>query len=309
MKQNNNKMNNNSINSFLKEKSLKLINQNKDLENLLQDINNINTNILRYTQIDNLLNSDIKYDNEKDMDIINLQKYLDKNELKQNNIKDFEKQKLFGDFKNICNKVYSPKKTIETEASINRNLYLNNNIKPYKNSIKDAMNSIFKKHEVRLRNRYFPIYKSHTKDKNSIIKLDLSKKLSIDTNINPYTQIILKNNSHTDRVIDDYKSSKRRYFIPKTIENDEKINIGYGNYASNSVKYKHPQFYVLNTRNKPIKRKLPPIKKEKLNMVDLLRKNNSQFNMLLNKKQNQYAKYYLAMRMGEIYKFKVNNNN
>ena len=41
-------------------------------------------------------------------------------------------------------------------------------------------------------------------------------------------------------------------------------------------------------------------------MVDLLRKNNSQFNMLLNKKENKFDKFYLAMRMAEISKFKIN---
>ena len=310
----NNKMNNNLINSIIKENNLKLMNNNKDIENLLQDINNINTNIIRYSELENLLNSDIKYENDKDLSIINLQKFLDKNELKENNIKDFEKQKLFGDFKNICNKVYSPKKTIEADSKINHYLYIND-IKPYKNSIKEAMNSIFKRSEVKLRKKYFPTYKSHTKDKdkNSIINLNikLPKQLSIDINNISNKKIILRNSSLTDRerVIDDYKSIQKynNNYIPKTLDNDERINISYGHYASNNMKYKHPQFYVLKTKNMPVRRKLlPKIKKDKLTMVDLFRKNNSQFNMLLNKKQNEFDKYYLAMRMGEIYKFKVN---
>ena len=310
----NNKMNNkNLINSIIKEKNLKLINKNKDVENLLQDINNINKNILKYSEIENILNSNIKYDNEKDLDIISYQNFVDKNEIKENNIKGFEKQKLSGDFKNICNKVYSPIKTIETDSNVNHNLYINN-IKPYKNSIKDAMNSILKRNDVKIRNIYFPTNKSQIRDKDNIsiknLNINLAKNLSIDINNISDKQLILRNNAHTDRdrVIDDYKSSyKNINYIPKTIDNDEKINISYGNYASNNVKYKHPQFYVLKTKNKSVRKKiLPPISKEKLNMVDLLKKHNSQFNMLLKKKQNKFAKYYLAMRMGEIYKFKVN---
>ena len=118
MKQNK-KYQNKFQNSLNLDKNLKLINKNKDIENLIQDINNINSNILRYNQIEDLLKSDIKYDNEKDDDIISLQKYLDKIELKHNSIKNGKKQKLIGDCKDLCNKVYSPIKTIETDRNIN----------------------------------------------------------------------------------------------------------------------------------------------------------------------------------------------
>lgn len=304
-------MKRNHKNNFLQkslslDKNLRAISKNKDLENLIQDINNINSNIIRYNQIENLLKSDIKYDNEKEKDIIHLEKYLDKNEWKPNDIKSEEKQKLFGDFQQLCNKVYSPKKIIETENSINNNVCINN-IKPYKNSIKEAMNSIFKMNEKKIRNRLFPI-KNKSKKNILNLNLDLKKKLFFDSNnISREKELKQRYDSQTDRVIDDYNSKKyqKNNYIPRTIEIDRKINISYGNYASNNVKFNHPQFYILNTNSHhPVKKQLPPIKTEKLKMVDLLRKNNSQFN-ILNKKEKKFEEYYLAMRMGEIYKFKV----
>ncbi len=297
------------------DKKLKLLNKNKDLENLIQDINIINKNIIRYNQIENLLKSDIKYDNEDD-EIINLQKYLNKIELKQsnntNNIIAPEKQKVFSESKQLCNKVYSGPKntnTINTERIANHQLCIKD-IKPYKNSINEAMNSIFKRKEIRIR-KYFPLYNSKTNDKNKMnnlyINSNFEKKLYTEINDNSEKNINYGTNLLTDRVIEDYKSKKyqNNYYLPRTIETDRKINISYGNYASNKVKFKHPQFYVLNTNNTPVKKKLPPIKGGKLNMVDLLRKNNSQFNML-NKNRNKFDKFYLAMRMGEISKFKIN---
>ena len=293
--------------SITLDKNLKLINKNKDLENLIQDINSINKNIIRYAQIKSLLKSDIKYDNEED-EMHYFQKYLDKIELKQNIIKAPEKQKVFGDCKRLCNKVYnSPKKTIEIEKNINHNFCIKD-IKPYNNSIKEAMNSIFKGKEVRIRNKYFPLCYSKTNDNKKII--NLAKKLFIEPDVlkeNSDINIKYRNDSYTDRVIEDYKGKEyqNNFYLPRTIETDRRINVSYGNYASNKIKFKHPQFYILNSNNSTARKKLPPIKGGKLNMVDLLRKNNSQFNMILNKKRNKFDKFYLAMRMGEIYKFKV----
>lgn len=309
MKQNNKKIKNIPYSLSL-DKNLKLINKNRDLENLLQDINNINKNILRYNQIENLLKDD--NENEKEPDIVNLQKYIDKNDLNQNNIKDSEKKQLFGDLKHLCNKVYSPKMTIETESNIDHNFCVNN-IKPYNNSIKEAMNSIFKKSDVKIRNRYFPKYYNKNKNKCSIIdlNLNLSKKLFNDSNNVIDNHIKSRNNSQTDRVINDYNLKKYQYnyYLPKTIETDRRVNVSYGNYASNHVKYNHPQYYVLDTSNSPSRNRLPPIKGGgKLATIDLLRRNNSNFNMLLRNKQNKYIKYYMAMKMKEMYKFKVNNN-
>ena len=288
------------------DKNLKFINKNKDLENLIQDINSINKNILRYAEIENLLKSDIKFDNEED-ELHNLQKNFGTLELRPNNIKATKKQKLFGDCKQLCNKIYnSPKKTIEAQKNINHKLCIKD-IKPYNNSIKEVMNSIFKGKNVKIRNRYLPLCYSKTNEKNKIN--NLAKKLFTepDSKDNSDKNIKFRNDSFTDRVIEEYKEKKyqNNFYLPRTIETDRRINVNYGSYASNKVKFKHPQFYVLNTNNTPIRKKLPPIKEGKLNMVDLLRKNNSQFNIILNKKRNKYDKYYLAMRMGEIYKFKV----
>ena len=309
MKQNK-KYQNKFQNSLNLDKNLKLINKNKDIENLIQDINIINSNILRYNQIEDLLKSDIKYDNEKDDDIISLQKYLDKIELKHNTIKSEKKQKLIGDCKELCNKVYSPIKTIETDRNINRNFCIKN-IKPYKNSIKEAMNSIFRGNKIIIRNRHIPLkYNKTNNDENKARNLSSSKNININPNDNDIydKQIDTKSGANTDRVINDYNSSKKyqnNFYLPRTIETDRRINVSYGNYASNSVKFKHPRFYVLNTNGTPGRKKLPPIKEGKLKMVDLLRKNNSNLNMLLKNKSNKFAKYYLEMRMKEFLKFKV----
>ena len=246
MKQNK-KYQNKFQNSLNLDKNLKLINKNKDIENLIQDINIINSNILRYNQIEDLLKSDIKYDNEKDDDIISLQKYLDKIELKHNTIKSEKKQKLIGDCKELCNKVYSPIKTIETDRNINRNFCIKN-IKPYKNSIKEAMNSIFRGNKIIIRNRHIPLkYNITNNDENKVRNLRLSKNINNNPNDNDIyeKQINAKSGSNTDRVINDYNSSKKyqnNFYLPRTIETDRRINVSYGNYASNSVKFKNGRF-------------------------------------------------------------------
>lgn len=283
-------------------KSIKLINKNKDLENIIQDINNINSNLIRYNQIENLLKSDIKI--EKEVDSKDLLNYLDKIILKQN-IKGDEKQKLFGDCKQLCKKVYSPIKTIEAEKNMNPNKFCIKDIKPYNNSIKEAMNSIFKGNDVKIRNKIFPLNSIKLNNKDKInLNLNLSKKLFTNSKEITDRQINNRNGSQTDRAIKDNNSSKKLY-LPRTLETDRRINISYGNYASNNIRFNHPQFYILNNNHQPVKKKLPPIRGEKLNTVDLLRKNNSHFNMLLNKKREQIARYYLALRMKEIAKFKI----
>ncbi len=287
---------------------MKILYKNKDLENLLQDINNINNKIIRYKQIEKLL----KNDNEKDIDIINLKNFTENNDLNQININ--EKKQLFGELKNLCNKVYSPKLTIESNNNNNNNTDNNNdyvnNIRPYKNSIKDVMNNIFKKNDFGPRKRLFPINHSQNKNNNIIImNLNLSKKnLDNSNSINLHEKYLKsRNNSQTDRiVINDYfaKLYPQNVRLPKTIDTDRKINVSYGNYASNKVKFNHPQFYVLDKNISPIRKRLPPINGGRVNTVDLLRRNNSNFNVL-KKRQNKYTKFLIAMKMKEMIKFKV----
>ena len=76
------------------------------------------------------------------------------------------------------------------------------------------------------------------------------------------------------------------------------------NYASNCVKYKHPQFYLLNLSNIN-KKQLPPIRSKKLKVVDLFNKNNTSFKSS-DKKKNKFEKYMIALQMAGIAKFKVN---
>ena len=152
--------------------------------------------------------------------------------------------------------------TIETESNVYHNFCINN-IKPYKNSIEEDLNSIFKKSDVKIRNRYFPMYYNKTKNKYSIkdLNLNLSKELFNDSNNVIDKHIKSRNNSQTDRVINDYNSKKyqNNYNLPKTMEIYRRLNVSYGNYALNHIKFNHPQFYVLNTGNSPIKTRLPPI--------------------------------------------------
>jgi hypothetical protein len=171
------------------------------------------------------------------------------------------------------------------------------------------MNNIFKKSNVRLKNRLFPISHSKTKDNNIInLNLNLSKK-NLDNSGEKYLKN--RNNSQTDRiVINDYNSKiyPQNVYIPKTIETDRKINVSYGNYASNKVKFKHPQFYVLDSSNSPIRKKLPPINTGKVKTVDLLRRNRNNFNSIIKKRQNKYDNLFIALKMKEMIKFKVNND-
>ena len=56
------------------DKNLRILNKNKNLKEILQDMNNINNNILRYKQIENLLhyttakNKDFEKKNEENIE-------------------------------------------------------------------------------------------------------------------------------------------------------------------------------------------------------------------------------------------------
>ena len=109
-----------------------------------------------------------------------------------------------------------------------------------------------------------------------------------------------KNICVTERNINNYET-KKNIHRNNTLENEKITNINYMNYASNCVKYKHPQFYLLNIN----KKKLPPIITKKVKMVDLFHKNNSYLKSMYRKK-SKFEKYMMAIQMAEIAKFKVN---
>ena len=251
------------------DKNLRLINKNKNLKEILQDFNNINSKILRYQQIENLLNYIKTKDSEKKPEDINSDK---------------EKEILLEEMKLLQNRLY--KSNIENNS---------------KKNVKEVMKDMFGKRDVHNTRRYFPKAK---------IKLKHLKNLN-DMNMNFSERQIEREERHkrlsnnicsTERNINQTKKKLERNY---TLESEKNKNVNYMNYASNCVKFKHPQFYLLNLSNVNSKKHLPPIKINKVKMVNLFCKNN---NYLKNEEQkrNKFEKYMVAMQISGISKFKVN---
>jgi len=256
------------------DKNLKMLNKNKNLNELLQEMNNINNNILRYKQIENLL----KYSTSKDFD------------KKSNENNNSDKVGLLEDMKLLQNRLYKTKDISKNET----------NIKIYKNTVKDIMKNMFGKRDSHHIRRYFPRSKASLKylknfnDMNMNFSESLIKRDKIDNHQSN------KNILNTERNINNYQT-KKNIHRNNTIENEKIMNFNYVNYASNCVKYKHPQFYLLNTG----KKYLPPIKANKVKMIDLFHKNNSYLKST-NLKKNKFEKYMMAFQMAGIAKFKIN---
>ena len=104
--------------------NLRLINKNKNLKEILQDFNNINSKILRYQQIENLLNYIKTKDSEKKPEDINSDK---------------EKEILLEEMKLLQNRLY--KSNIENNS---------------KKNVKEVMKDMFGKRDVHNTRRYFP---------------------------------------------------------------------------------------------------------------------------------------------------------
>ena len=260
------------------DKNLRMINQNKNLNELLQDMNNINNNILKYKQIENLLKNTTS--TTRDFD-------------KNSTDKSAEKTPLLDDIKLLQNRLYKAKKLSKKE----------NNIRIYKNNVKDIMKNIFGKNDTQKNIRYFPKSKAklkHIKNLNDM-NMNFSEKLIENEGIEKHTSN--KNICVTERDNNDYQKKNKNIFRNNTIENDKMKNINYMDYASNCVKYKHPQFYLLNKSNNH-KKYLPPIKVNKIKVIDLFHKNNSYLKRTDNKR-NKFEKYMLALQIAGIAKFKV----
>ena len=230
------------------DKNLRLINKNKNLKEILQDFNNINSKILRYQQIENLLNYIKTKDSEKKPEDINSDK---------------EKEILLEEMKLLQNRLY--KSNIENNS---------------KKNVKEVMKDMFGKRDVHNTRRYFPKAK---------IKLKHLKNLN-DMNMNFSERQIEREERHkrlsnnicsTERNINQTKKKLERNY---TLESEKNKNVNYMNYASNCVKFKHPQFYLLNLSNVNSKKHLPPIKINKVKMVNLFCKNN---NYLKNEEQKR----------------------
>lgn len=260
------------------DKNLRMINQNKNLNELLQDMNNINNNILKYKQIENLLKNTTS--TTRDFD-------------KNSTDKSVEKTPLLDDIKLLQNRLYKAKKLSKKE----------NNIRIYKNNVKDIMKNIFGKNDTQKNIRYFPKSKAklkHIKNLNDM-NTNFSEKLIKSEVIEKHASN--KNICVTERDINDYQKKNKNIFRNNTIENDKIKNINYMDYASNCIKYKHPQFYLLNKSNNH-KKYLPPIKVNKIKVIDLFHKNNSYLKRTDNKR-NKFEKYMLALQIAGIAKFKV----
>ena len=254
------------------DKNLRLISNDKNLKELIQDMNNINKNILRYKQIENLLQYTSTSKNKE------FEKKCDENIL--------YKGALLEDMKLLQNRLYKTKRFPKVD----------NNIKVHKNTVKDVMRDIFGKSEAKQIRRYFPKSKVKLSHLNNLNK----ENLNFSERLIKRDRQSKKNICVTERNINNYAERKNET-ANNTIENSKNIN--FANYASNCVKYKHPQFYILNTNNAS-KKSLPPLKVNKVKMVDLLHRNNSylkDFN-----KKSKFEKYMMAMQMAYIIKFKVN---
>ena len=257
------------------DKNLRVINKNKNLKELLLDMNNINNNILRYKKIENLLQYTSNITKNKDVEKKNDQNIL-------------SKEALLEDIKLLQNRLYKTKRIAKQET----------NIKVYKNSLKNVMKDIFGKSEVKQIRRFFP---------KSNFKLSHLKNLDIES-MN-FSERLLKRKKQskkniyaTERNINNHTENKNET-ENNTIDRDKNININFANFAFNCVKYKHPQFYILNNNNVN-KKSLPPLKVNKVKMIDLLHKNNSHLKDL--DKKSKYEKYMMAMKMAQVIKFKLN---
>ena len=255
------------------DKNLRILNKNKNLKEILQDMNNINNNILRYKQIENLLH----YTTAKNKD------FEKKNDENVEN-----KGALLEDIKLLQNRLYKTKKLSNQET----------NIKVRRNSFKDVMKDIFGKSEVRQIRRYFPKPKAKLYQLNNLN----TENMNFSERLFQKGRQSKKNICITERNINNYVEKKKNETKNNTIEGEKNTNINFGNYASNCVKYKHPQFYLLNA-NKINKKHLPPLKVNKIKLVDLLHKNNSYLKDI--EKKNKYEKYMMAMQMAQIIKFKL----
>jgi archaellum biogenesis ATPase FlaH len=127
-------------------KNLRLISSDKNLKELIQDMNNINNNILRYKQIENLLHYTTTSKNKE------FEKKCDENIL--------YKGALLEDMKLLQNRLYKTKRLSK----------MDNNIKVHKNNVKDVLRDIFGKSDAKQTRRYFPKSKfklSHLKNLNN----------------------------------------------------------------------------------------------------------------------------------------------
>ena len=289
---------------------VKIIKIHQNIQNLNQEINTINKNILRYHKLEDLIKNESKSDEERELDLKKFQKYIERKiqaKHDEENLMTPEKKQILGEQVSICKKVYNPKIKLTEKG---------NNIKIYRNRFKETMKMIFEKNDTyHGRNKISPIF-NKTRINNKIFKsnFDLSKKILTESNNSSIIEKMIKNKKKDEQemIVHDYNSTKKQKEIQcdlptRTISTNKKINYSYGNYATNKIIFKHPQIYLLNNSFTPMRNKLPPINDahgRKLNKIDLLSRNESDFDKIFNNKQNKYDDYYMAIKIGEILKYK-----
>ena len=299
---------------------LRKINNNENLKNIIQKINIRNKNLVRYNQIENLLKPKIKHKEEKDKDLISLKKKFKK---ENSALIALERNKTYEeDIIENSNKTNS-EKALNIEKSLKeRKMTKINNISQ-KFYEKEGLYDYFKKMNNKERKngvKLFPLNKSND-FKNRLFKVNIndSKKLFTEPN-NTNNGNKTNNSSEKEKgtIIKEYNQSfnkqkqyQKNYYLPKTLEADKRINIGFDKYATNNVIFNNPQFYLLNNRNTSFRQKLPYIntmKKGNIKPVDLFKKNNKSFISLSNGNNNndeKYKDFYLKLRKNDIIKFKI----
>ena len=299
---------------------LRKINNNENLKNIIQKINIRNKNLVRYNQIENLLKPKIKHKEEKDKDLISLKKKFKK---ENSALIALERNKTYEEDIIENNNKTNSEKALNIEKSLKeRKMTKINNISQ-KFYEKEGLYDYFKKINNKERKngvKLFPLNKSND-FKNRLFKVNIndSKKLFTEPN-NTNNGNKTNNSSEKEKgtIIKEYNQSfnkqkqyQKNYYLPKTLEADKRINIGFDKYATNNVIFNNPQFYLLNNRNISFRQKLPYIntmKKGNIKPVDLFKKNNKSFITLSNGNNNndeKYKDFYFNLKKNDIIKFKI----
>ena len=250
-------------------KNLIFIQKNKDLKEFLQELNNINDNIIKYEQLERLLKFNIHGRALKEID------------KKENNNNDA----VLEDMKLIQNRLYKSKIVPKKSYDNNNNFY--------KNHVKEVIKSMFRSSDIK--RKYYPKQKGNLKQLYNLNTYFSEKTLEKNNKNDKNKDICL-----TDRNINNELKNKKN----NSIENEKNKSINYEDYASKCVEYKHPQFYLLNSKSMT-KRKLPPLKMNRVKTIDLINNDNSDYFRNL-KKRRKFDKFILAMKLGAFSKFKVN---
>ena len=222
---------------------LRKINNNENLKNMIQKINIRNKNLVRYNQIENLLKPKIKHKEEKDKDLISLKKKFKK---ENSALIALERNKTYEeDIIENSNKTNS-EKALNIEKSLKeRKMTKINNISQ-KFYEKEGLYDYFKKMNNKERKngvKLFPLNKSND-FKNRLFKVNIndSKKLFTEPN-NTNNGNKTNNSSEKEKGtnIKEYNQSfnkqkqyQKNYYLPKTLEADKRINIGFDKYATNN---------------------------------------------------------------------------